>query len=197
MSLIPADEIGYVDYVAEYFLAHKGRGASLSPLDVDLVRRYEGEGVPFEVVCRGIERAFEVRRRHGREATPQLRLSACRRSIDAEVRRFRKGAIRGPGPVPEPAQLDRILGRLREAIGTPAESGYRAAYRALCEGQDPLPAAALGYLRALPRPARRGLCKAVFAALSRAPGTPRWERREALRSALATAAVEHGKLRLQ
>ncbi len=193
MSLLPADEIGYLDYVAEFFLAQKGAGTGLSPLDVDLVRRYEGEGVPFEVVCRGVERAFEVRRRNGKERTPHLSLRACKRSIEAEVRRFRAGAVRGSGPVPAPAVLDLLLANAREAAGSPASAGWRAAYRALCMGEDPRPAAAAAYLAALPGHERRDLFRAARPARS---GATRLARREAFRAALTTAALEHGKLDL-
>ena len=142
MSLLPSEEITYLDYVAEFFLAQKGAGLTLSPPDVELVRRYEGEGIPFEVLCRGIERAFEVRRRHGKERTPHLSLRSCRRSIDAEVRRHRKGAIRGAGPLADPRRLDRLLGLARTAPAKPIGLAYRAAYRAACSGDAVEPAAA-------------------------------------------------------
>jgi hypothetical protein len=196
VSLLPADEITYVDYVAEYFLAQKGAALTLSPPDVDLVRGYEGEGIPFEVLCRGIERAFEVRRRHGRERTPHLSLRSCKRSIDAEVRRHRKGALRGAGPVADPARIDRLLGLLRTATQAPAQAAYRAAYRAACAGDAVEPAAAFAYLATLPRPEQRTLCRATLSVLPRTPGTPSWERRAAVRAALTTAALEHGKLAL-
>lgn len=197
MSLLPAEEITYLDYVAEFFLAQKGAGLVLAPPDVELVRRYEGEGIPFEILCRGIERAFEVRRRHGKERTPHLSLRSCRRSIDAEVRRFRKSAVRGAGPVADSGRLDRLLGLARTASVKAATAAYRAAYRAACSGDAVEPAAAFAYLAALPRPEQRQLCRATLASLPRAPGTPPWERRTLLRAALTTAALEHGKLALE
>lgn len=200
MSLLPTTEIGYIDYVSEYFLAQKGTGLMLSPLDVELVRRYEGQGIPFEVLCRGVARAFEVRHRHGKDRSPQLSLRACKRSIEAEVRRHARGALRGPGPLPEPAHLDRLLGRLRSAPNDAARAGYRAAYRAACGGEALAPAAAFAYLAALPRTAQRGLCGAVFRSLAPRMDEPmvaeaHWLR-ERLRDALARAALEHGKLAL-
>ncbi len=196
MSLLPTEEITYLDYVAEYFLAQKGAGLTLSPPDVELVRRYEGEGIPFEVLCRGIERAFEVRRRHGKERTPHLSLRSCRRSIDAEARSFRKGALRGAGPIADSGRLDRLLGLARGADSKPVSVAYRAAYRAACAGDAVEPAAAFAYLGALPRPEQRRLCRSTLTSLPRAPGTPPWERRTLLRAALTTAALEHGKLQL-
>jgi hypothetical protein len=196
VSLLPAEEITYLDYVAEFFLSQKGAGLVLAPPDVELVRRYEGEGIPFEVLCRGIERAFEVRRRHGKERTPHLSLRSCRRSMDAEVRRFRKGALRGAGPVADAGLLDRLLGLARTAP-KPASLAYRAAYRAACAGDAIEPAAAFAYLAALPRADQRQLCRATVASLPRAPGTPPWERRALLRAALTTAALEHGKLQVR
>ena len=148
MSLIPGEEVTYLDHVSEFFLAHKGAALMLAPPDVDLVRAYEGEGVPFEVLCRGIERAFEIRRHHGRERTPTLALRACKKSIDAAVRHWRKGALRGAGPLDDPALIDRLLGEARASAGTPRGAAFRAAYRAVCAGEDVAPAAAFAYLAA-------------------------------------------------
>lgn len=183
--------------MGEFFLAQKGAGLVLSPPDVELVRRYEGEGIPFEVLCRGIERAFEVRRRHGRERTPTLSLRSCKRSIDAEVRRHLKGALRGAGPVPDAGRIDRLLGLARTAGTKEIRAAYRAAYRAACSGDAVERAAAFAYLGALTRPEQRQLCRAIAAAVPRSPESPPWERRAALRAALTTAALERGKLRLE
>ena len=196
MSLLPSEEITYLDYVGEFFLAQKGAGLVLSPPDVELVRRYEGEGIPFEVLCRGIERAFEVRRRHAKERTPHLSLRSCKRSIDAEVRHHRKGALRGAGPIADAGRIDRLLGLARAAEAPEVRAAYRAAYRAACSGDAVELAAAFAYLGALPRPEQRRLCRAVAATVPRSPEAPPWERRAALREALTTAALERGKLQL-
>ena len=196
MSLLPAAEIGFVDYVSEFFLAQKGSGLMLSPPDIELVRRYEGEGIPFEVICRGIARAFEVRRHHGRERSPQLSLRACKRSIEAAVRRHRIGALRGPGPPLEPARIDRLLGRLRSSEDGATRAAYRAAYRAACGGEPAEGAAAFAYLAGLPREAQRRLCGGAFHALPCSPVESPWTRRARLREALTRAALEHGKLDL-
>jgi len=194
LSLFPAEEIGYLDHVAEFFLAHKGAALMLAPPDVDLVRRYEGQGIPFEVLCQGIERAFELRRHHGRERTPQLSLGACKRSIDAAVRRWQKGALRGAAPAPDPTVIDRLLGEARAAAGTPRGEAYRAAYRAACAGEEMVGAAAFAYLGALPRAEQRRLCRPVVDALP--AGVPPWQKRASLREALVRAACEHGRLTL-
>ncbi|MHB8420731.1 MAG: hypothetical protein ACYDCL_21875 [Myxococcales bacterium] len=192
MSLVPGEEVGFLDHVAEFFLAHKGAALMLAPPDVDLVRRYEGEGVPFEVLCRGIERAFELRGRHGRERTPQLSLRACKRSIDAAVRGWRRGALRGAGPIADPALIDRLLGEARAAAGTPRGLAYRAAYRAACAGDEIAAAAAFAYLSALPRAEQRRLCRPAVDALP--AGVPPWQKRASVREALTRAACEHGRL---
>ncbi len=194
MSLIPGEEVTYLDHVSEFFLAHKGAALMLAPPDVDLVRAYEGEGVPFEVLCRGIERAFEIRRHHGRERTPTLALRACKKSIDAAVRHWRKGALRGAGPLADPALIDRLLGEARASAGTPRGAAFRAAYRAVCAGEDVAPAAAFAYLAALPRPEQRRLCRPVVDALP--GGVPPWQKRASVREALVRAACEHGRLEL-
>ncbi len=196
MSLLPQDDIGYLDYVAEFFLAQKGTGLVLSPVDVELVRRWEGEGVPFEVVCRGIARAFEARRRNGKPRTPTLSLGACKRSIDAEVRRFRTSSLRGAEPPPPPDRIDRLLARARGAGSPPERAAYRAAYRALCEGTPPELPAGAAYLEALSSAERRAQLRGLFRALPRQAGEPPWQRRERLREAIARLAAERGRLDL-
>lgn len=62
----------------------------LSTLDVELVMAWSGEGVPFEVVARGIRKAAEKAIWDARPGEPALRtLRACRREVDAEIKKWR------------------------------------------------------------------------------------------------------------
>ncbi|MFH0924668.1 MAG: hypothetical protein V1872_03400 [bacterium] len=49
----------YIKKVQQYFLAKKGKGLFLSPIDCSLVDKWEKEGIPLEIVCKGIEETFK------------------------------------------------------------------------------------------------------------------------------------------
>ncbi len=86
MSLLPSDEITFVDLVGEAFLAVRGSGLLLSPVDVELLRHYEAAAIPAPLLIRAVFLAAERRRDHGKP--PHGSLSSMRRSLDAAVRRF-------------------------------------------------------------------------------------------------------------
>jgi hypothetical protein len=185
VSLLPADEVTYLDCVAEFFLAQRGTGLMISSPDVELLRAYEGAGIPATVLCLGIERAFERRRHHGKP--PYRTLSACRRTLDAEAKRFLAGANRAPGDLPSAQSLDRLVALAKSADQPEEKAAYRAAYRATCAGGVPSEAAGLAYLQALPRAARAQIAREAVASLGqRVPGASRAEYRERLRSILIT-----------
>jgi hypothetical protein len=203
MSLLPVEEITTVDCVAEFFTSLKGSGLMLSPLDVELVRGYEAQGIPAEVLCRGIERAFEARRRNARrdasgtDPRPPRSLRACRRSIDAEVRKFLKGAAGRVSAPSEPAQIDRLLAHARHAEDPAERAAYREAYRAACKGSPPAPAAALRYLATLPRRTQREVCGGVGRSLTPRPREmSRLQWRLRLRDALIEEALRRARLDL-
>jgi hypothetical protein len=203
MSLLPVEEITYVDCVTEFFTSLKGSGLMLSPLDVELVRGYEAAGIPWPVVCRGIQRAFEARRRNARRAPsgeaprPPRSLRSCRRSIEAEARKFLKGAPGRTAPPVSPGEIDRLLAHARHAADPAERAAYREAYRAACVGSPLAPAAALRYLAALPRPAQRRLCGDVGRRLTPRPHEmTRLEQRLRLREALIDEALSRARLDL-
>jgi hypothetical protein len=188
LSLIPADEVTYLDCVAEFFLAQRGTGLVISSPDVELVRAYEGAGVPSSVVCKGIERAFERRRHQGKP--PLRRLTSCRRTIDAEVRRFLGGGGRLPGELPDPPMLDRLVGLSKEAQLPEEKAAYRAAYRAACGGGASDEAAGIAYLEALPKSECTRLSQAVRARIGpRFPEVSLARYRDRLRSELIREAL--------
>lgn len=192
MSLLPSDEINFADLVGEAFLAVRGTGLLLSPVDVELVRGYEAAGIPAPLLIRAIFLAAERRRAHGKP--PHASLSSMRRSLDAAARRFQSGQTHAAEPV-EAATLDHLLACAREGALPEERAAYRAAYRAACAGQPITEAGALGWLSALPRGRQRQVSTSVRGTLGPrlAPEAPE-EYRQRLRGALIAGALERAAL---
>jgi len=93
MSLLPHDA-SFEELVQDCFLAFRGSGLMLSPLDLQLVSTWRASGVPFEVVARGIRKAAEKALWDARPGEPALRsLRACRRTVDAEIEKHRSRTL--------------------------------------------------------------------------------------------------------
>jgi hypothetical protein len=215
MGLLPR-EATYAEEVTDFFLAFRGAGVSLSPLDADQLLAWQDQGVPYEVVCRGIRRAAEKRARDLRPGEPSLRsLRACARAVDEEFRRFRglsTGRSASAGPAAAPKPIDR-LARARAALAKAAREGGPelqqaiARVRPLAQGSEPDPARAafrlgylddalaLAYLRALSFPARLGLLRQARGPLGESLRrmSPR-ARKASLRAHRVLQARAHGKL---
>ncbi|MFY0524033.1 hypothetical protein ACN28I_12975 [Archangium gephyra] len=89
MSLLP-ESASFEELVQDYFLAMRGSGLMLSALDVELLTSWAEQGVPFEVVARGIARSAEKALWDARPGEPVLRsLRACRRQVEAELKKHR------------------------------------------------------------------------------------------------------------
>lgn len=72
-------------------MAYRGRGVSLSSVDLDLVDAWAETGVPFEVVARGIRKAAENALYDAAEGEGHLRsLKAARKAVEAEIQKFIK-----------------------------------------------------------------------------------------------------------
>ncbi len=62
----------------------------LSALDTELLTSWAREGVPFEVVARGITRSAEKALWDARPGEPVLRsLRACQRQVESEIKKYR------------------------------------------------------------------------------------------------------------
>ncbi|MBF5042507.1 hypothetical protein FGE12_08850 [Aggregicoccus sp. 17bor-14] len=97
MSLLP-EGASFEELVQDYFLAVRGAGLMLSALDAQLLVSWAEAKVPFEVVARGIARSAEKAQFDARPGEPLLRsLRACRRQVDAEIRRYLQRAAGGTG----------------------------------------------------------------------------------------------------
>jgi hypothetical protein len=88
MSLLP-DGASFEELVQECFLTYRSWGLALSALDSELVRKWSSQGVPFEVVARGIRRGAEKAVWDVAPGDPPFRsLRSCRRQVETEIRRF-------------------------------------------------------------------------------------------------------------
>lgn len=140
MSLLPQGA-SFEELVQDYFLAVRGAGLMLSALDTELLTLWAREGVPFEVVARGISRAAEKALYDARPGEPVLRsLRACRRQVDAEIKKYRARAA-GAGEAEAPRRKkaatweETRYARLRASLGALAERepGVAARVRHLLE----------------------------------------------------------------
>jgi hypothetical protein len=87
MSWLPEDA-RFEELVADLFSAYRRSGFALSGLDAELLATWADRGIPFEVVARGIRRAAEKGSFHVAPGEPPFRsLRACRRAIEAEIRK--------------------------------------------------------------------------------------------------------------
>lgn len=88
MSLLPADA-SFHERVQDLFAAFRGKGVSLSALDVELLEEWAKTGAPFEVVARGIRKAAEGALFDAAEDDRGLRsLVACRTKVQAELKKY-------------------------------------------------------------------------------------------------------------
>jgi hypothetical protein len=88
MSLLPPDA-SFHERVQELFAAFRGRGVSLSAIDVELLEAWAKTGAPFEVVARGIRKAAEGQLFDATEDDRGLRsLVACRYEVEREIQKF-------------------------------------------------------------------------------------------------------------
>ena len=176
MSLLP-ESASFEELVQDFFLAVRGSGLMLSALDTELLAAWAAQGVPFEVVARGISRSAEKALWDARPGEPVLRsLRACRRQVEAEIKRHQErsaGAGMEPGKRPararsweetRHAQLRASLERLAEREPALASRVHWLREEVLrevpgdferMEAREAL--VGLLLLRALPSPERRAL----------------------------------------
>jgi hypothetical protein len=166
MSYLPAGA-SFEELVQDYFVAFRGSGLMLSPLDGELASQWAQSGVPFEVVARGIRRAAESALRDARPGEPVLRtLRACRRAVEAEIKKFqdRSAGSGGEAEAQQQLQEDRDKKR-RQALRKYAKEHpewaalfNQASARAERQPPEAREEAVLLYaLRLLPYPERAGL----------------------------------------
>jgi hypothetical protein len=214
MSDLPASTLGYHAVVTEYFLARRGTGLLVSPLDEELVAQWERQGIPVAVVCQGVRDGLAALAERG--ARPPRSLRALRLAVEDAWRAYRSGRVgEAPPPPAEDAAAEARLAAARARLAegghaAPAalRDGYRAAWRALepaaHRGGSPLARAEEAIARAdahllaawvasLPRAERSALGRRVRdLAGPRIRGASRRAHREALRLHLLDAARRAG-----
>jgi hypothetical protein len=115
MSLLP-DEACFEELVQDCFLAFRGAGVMLSPLDAELLSEWAALHVPYEVVARGIRKAAERALWDARPDEPGLRsLRACRREVKAEIKKYLDRAAGGTQDAEPTLESDRNK-KLRSAL---------------------------------------------------------------------------------
>jgi hypothetical protein len=216
MSLIP-EHVGFEEQVQAFFLAFRGSGVALSPLDADVLIEWKERGVPYPVVCRGIRKSAEAVAHDARPEDSRLRsLRSCRKAVESEFRRFQGRAVgRGEAADRTPAQVAerrrkaaiakvrkamriapgpehaRALNAALTALATASE-GPEAVSHAIARAEDSM---ALTYVRALPLAARRAILReAKVNAGPRPVGVTPRARRDALRAHLVAVVRTRGAL---
>ncbi len=83
MSLYARSKFGYLQQAEAFFLSHSQIGLMLGSKDTEMLRQWRNMGVPIEVICAGIKRAFE------QFQEPPRRVSNCRKMIEKELHDWR------------------------------------------------------------------------------------------------------------
>jgi hypothetical protein len=205
VSDLPAESLGYQAVVAEFYLALRGAGLLLSPLDQELVADWERRGLPVPVVCRGIRQGLATLAED--RPGPVRSLRSLRFAVEAEWRASRSGrGADAPAPEGEDEAAERRLadagaelaraeehgGPLREDDGAArrerhARQGASGSPLERVEaGLAEVDARVLaGWLASLPRPERAALgVRARLLAGARRGGESRRAHRETLRAHL-------------
>jgi hypothetical protein len=104
MTVRRADRLTYADLVTDFFTEIRGRGLMLSPADLDWVTRWESEGIPVEVVCRGLKAAVEHHAAKRPGARPPQRLGYYAPAVADAFRAHLERSVGGrPREEEEPA----------------------------------------------------------------------------------------------
>jgi hypothetical protein len=206
------DEAGrYLDEVSELYLALRGAGLVLSPLDQGRITGWAERGVPLPLALRALREAHA--RWAGSGPGPRKRPFALRTAesfVEGLLKEagIRSGGIRNatsPAPLPAPGERrQRAIDSLRERAriaGGAASAAYAAAAEALVAAgavadpwQEADEAQAFAYLRALPRPAQRVVARGAAELAGPRRRVPPAVHRGTLRAWLCEAARSHGGL---
>lgn len=95
MTVRRADRLSYADLVTDYFTELRGRGLMLSPADLEWVDRWEAEGIPVEVVCRGLKLGAERHEATRPGARPPQHLGYYAPAVADAFRAHREGGVGG------------------------------------------------------------------------------------------------------
>lgn len=74
----------YINEVSDLFIQRRGSTLFLSPLDWQIIARWESSGIPLHVVCRAIDEQFDKRQRQPKaKQRPVKSISYCAEEIDS------------------------------------------------------------------------------------------------------------------
>lgn len=82
-----SDDFGYLQQAEAYFLSHSKIGVMLSSKDTEILRRWRDGGVPIEVVCYGVRRAFYEFKE------PPRTVFQCRKLVEAELKAWKERLV--------------------------------------------------------------------------------------------------------
>jgi hypothetical protein len=189
MSELPPDALDYQAVVAEYFLALRGRGLMLSPLDQETVAEWERRGMPVAVVCRGLRRGLDDMAERRARAPRSLR--ELRLAVEDEWRAYQRDRVGDSPPPPDEARAaEARLRAARALVGDALRAANECSGSPLEQVEAALAAADARILAAwlgeLPAAERRALGPRIrLLAGARGRGASRRAYRDALRAHLA------------
>ena len=129
------DEEEYFRGVEAHFNQKRGNPWPLSPRELKLIDEWHEAGIPFEVVIRGIDRAFE--KKEGAEDKEISRLTYCRRPVKSEYKKYMKALegtpAAGGGASVEAQNVSQYLRRLADSLGKSAAEARAAGNGALAD----------------------------------------------------------------
>jgi|CXWL01.1.fsa_nt_gi hypothetical protein len=176
MSQLP-DSASFEEQVQDCFLAYRGKGLSLSALDEELLTTWAQAQVPFEIIARGIRKAAEAALWDRTQDDERIRsLTACRKSVEAEMQKFLRRSIGQHEATPAPAEEVAPA----EDIHVTRHKKLKAAIRKFAREEGPQAARLSGWVERLPLPstlaqAQRQEELAVAHTLRMLPGPARAE----------------------
>jgi hypothetical protein len=119
------EERAYFQEVEAHFIRLRGRPLILSPRELERTASWHREGIPLQVVCRGIDRYFDKRFGTGSASRQRaVSLQYCEDFIREVLDETRRMAVGGGGAAVEGeggglvAGLDGLLTRLEQARAT-------------------------------------------------------------------------------
>ncbi len=222
MSLLPADA-NYLEHAQAFFLAFRGDGLALSPLDAQLLMEWYQRGIPYLVLCQGIRKSAEAIIYHQRAGARLRTLRSCRMAVEREYCRWQgisaassslvktdSSSHQSAGESFATKRLKKAKAALSKALANSSLSPYRRALECalrILENESRIPcevfqiivraetALAIVYVRSLPYVQR---CALMREARQQARPCPEWAspkaRKDALRAHLLVLARSQGQL---
>ena len=93
MTIRRLDRLGYSEIVCDFLSEVRGKGLMLSPVELELVASWEAEGIPVEVVCRGLLMGRQSHERAHPGVRPPHRLSYYAGAVRDAWRAHREQAV--------------------------------------------------------------------------------------------------------